>query len=76
MEGLWMLYKAEGSPRDILSIEQFCMNNDVNYNEFYRWYKSMHHGIIPTADRWQPRYHKSYNFKSYTFKRYYLYLIL
>ena len=28
MEGLWMLYQAEGAPRDI-SIEQFCMNNDV-----------------------------------------------
>ncbi len=44
MEGLWMLYQAGGSPRNI-SIEQFCMNNDVNYNEFYKWYKSMHHGV-------------------------------
>ncbi len=44
MEGLWMLYQAEGAPRNI-SIEKFCMNNDVNYNEFYKWYKSMHHGV-------------------------------
>ena len=35
MEALWMLYQAEGSPRNI-SIEQFCMNNDVNYNDFYK----------------------------------------
>ena len=44
MEGLWMLYQAEGAPHNI-SIEHFCMNNAVNYNEFYKWYKSMHHGI-------------------------------
>ena len=35
MEALWTLYQAEGSPRNI-SIEQFCMNNDVNYNDFYK----------------------------------------
>jgi len=46
MEGLWMLYQVEGSPRDIF-IEQFCMNNDVNYNDFYKWYNSMHHSIYP-----------------------------
>ena len=44
MEGLWMLYQAEGAPHNI-SIEHFCMNNAVNYNEFYKWYKSMHHGV-------------------------------
>ena len=44
MEGLWMLYQVEGAPRNI-SIDQFCMNNDVNYNEFYKWYKSMYHGV-------------------------------
>ena len=33
MEKLWMLYQAEGLPRNI-SIEQFCINNDVNYNDF------------------------------------------
>jgi len=44
MEGLWMLYEAEGAPRNI-SIGQFCMDNNVNYNEFYKWYKSMHHGV-------------------------------
>jgi hypothetical protein len=27
MDGLWMLYQAEGLSCDI-SIEQFCMNND------------------------------------------------
>jgi len=44
MEGLWMLYEAEGAPRNI-SMEQLCMDNNVNYNEFYKWYKSMHHGV-------------------------------
>lgn len=51
MEGLWMLYQAELVPRDI-SIDQFCMNNDVKYNEFYKWYESMHQGVIRIADRW------------------------
>ena len=44
LEGLWMLYEAEGAPRNI-SMGQFCMGNNVNYNEFYKWYKSMHHGV-------------------------------
>ena len=49
MEGLWMLYEAEGAPRNI-SIGQFCMENNVNYNEFYKWYKSMHHVEFPDAE--------------------------
>lgn len=44
MEGLWIFYQAKGASRNI-SIEHFCMNNAVNYNEFYQWYKSMHHVI-------------------------------
>lgn len=39
-----MLYQAEGTLRNI-SIDEFCMNNDVNYNEFFKWYKSMRYGI-------------------------------
>lgn len=44
MDGLWILFQAEGELRNI-SIEHFCMDNNVNYNEFYKWYKSMHHGV-------------------------------
>ena len=61
MEGLWMFYQAEGSPRNI-SVEQFFMNNDVNYNEFYKWDKSMHHGIYELQIDGLPD-SKSYNFK-------------
>ena len=56
-----MLYQAVWSLRDI-SIEQFCMNNDVNYNEFYKWYKSMHHGVCELQIDGLPD-SKSYNFK-------------
>ena len=44
MEGLWMLYEAEGVLWNI-SIGQFFMENNVNYNEFYKWYKSMYQGV-------------------------------
>ena len=39
MEGLRMLHLAEGSPLDI-SIEQFCMNNDMNYY-FMKFFESI-----------------------------------
>ena len=52
MEGLWMLYQAEGVLRNI-SIEQFCMNNDVNFY-FVKFFESIAAGrtdyenLLPT----------------------------
>lgn len=68
MEGLWLLYQAEGAPRNI-SIEQFCMKNDVNYHEFYKWYKSTHHDIYQLQIDGGLDNITAGNYNGYTFKR-------
>lgn len=45
-EAFLLLYKAEGAPRNI-SIETLCKRNGINYDVFYKWYKSVHKKIIP-----------------------------
>ena len=43
-EQLLFLYKTEGKG---ISLEQFCINNGINYHVFDRWHRNHHEGIGP-----------------------------
>jgi hypothetical protein len=45
-EKIWFLYKTEGEPKGV-SINAFCINRGVNYNEFNKWFRKMHKAIVP-----------------------------
>ena len=42
-EQLLFLYKTEGKG---ISLEQFCINNGINYRAFDRWYRNHHEGAV------------------------------
>ncbi len=37
-ERLWFLYKTEGEPKGV-SINSFCIGNNIPYTAFYDWFK-------------------------------------
>jgi hypothetical protein len=41
---VWFLYQTEGAPKGI-SINSFCVNQGVPYNEFEKWYKKNHRTV-------------------------------
>lgn len=43
---LFLRYKLEGVPSGV-SIEQFCLSNQVPYNLFTKWYKDTRKKIVP-----------------------------
>ncbi|EOS12806.1 hypothetical protein [Phocaeicola sartorii] len=45
-ERLFLCYKLEGIPAGV-SIEKFCMSNQVPYNLFSKWYKDTWKKIVP-----------------------------
>lgn len=45
-ERLFLRYKLEGVPSSV-SIEQFCLSNQVPYNLFSKWYKDTRKKIVP-----------------------------
>ena len=45
-ERLFLRYKLEGTPAGV-SIEKFCMSNNIPYNLFAKWYKDARKKIIP-----------------------------
>ncbi|MCS3108080.1 IS66 family insertion sequence element accessory protein TnpB [Bacteroides fragilis] len=45
-ERLFLRYKLEGVPSGV-SIEQFCLSNQVPYNLFPKWYKDTRKKIVP-----------------------------
>ena len=45
-ERLFLRYKLEGVPSGV-SIEQFCLSNQVPYNLFSKWYKDTRKKIVP-----------------------------
>ena len=45
-ERLYLRYKLEGVPSGV-SIEQFCLSNQVLYNLFSKWYKDTRKKIVP-----------------------------
>ena len=45
-ERLWFLYKTEGEPKGI-SINSFCVNQGVPYNQFNDWFRKTHKKIVP-----------------------------
>lgn len=45
-ENLWFRYKTEGEPRYI-SINQFCMQNGVQYSQFNKWFRNTRQDVIP-----------------------------
>lgn len=47
-ECLFLRYKLEGVPSGI-SIEKFCLSNQVPYNLFAKWYKDTRKKLIPVA---------------------------
>ena len=46
LERLWFLYKTEGEPKGI-SINSFCVTNNVPYTVFYDWYKKTQKKAVP-----------------------------
>ena len=40
-EKVWFLYKTEGEPKGI-SINTFCVNQGVPYNQFNDWFRKTH----------------------------------
>ena len=47
-ENLWFRYKTEAEPKNI-SINQFCMQNGIQYNQFNKWFRSTRKDIIPVV---------------------------
>ena len=45
-EKLWFLYKTEGEPKGI-SINSFCVNQGIPYNQFNDWFRKTHKKIVP-----------------------------
>lgn len=45
-EKLWFLYKTEGEPKGI-SINSFCINQGVPYEQFNEWFRKTHKKIVP-----------------------------
>lgn len=43
-ENFYVRYKAEGLPQNI-SIQQFCIKNEVSWNLFNKWYRDTRHRI-------------------------------
>jgi len=42
-EKLLFLYKTEGKG---ISLEQFCINNGINYRAFNKWYRNHHEDVV------------------------------
>lgn len=45
-ERLWFLYKTEGEPKGV-SINSFCISNNIPYMAFYDWFKKTQKKIVP-----------------------------
>jgi len=45
-ERLWFFYKTEGEPKGV-SINSFCIINNVPYTAFYSWFKKTQKKIVP-----------------------------
>ena len=43
-ERLWFLYKTEGEPKGV-SINSFCISNNIPYTAFYDWFKKTQHDV-------------------------------
>lgn len=44
-ENLWFRYKTEGEPKNI-SINQFCMQNGVQFTQFNKWFRSTRQDVF------------------------------
>ena len=47
-ERLWFLYKTEGEPKGV-SINSFCIGNNIPYTAFYDWFKKTQKKIVPVV---------------------------
>ena len=45
-ERLWFLYKTEGEPKEV-SINSFCMGNNIPYSACYAWFKKTQKKVVP-----------------------------
>lgn len=45
-ERLWFLYKTEGEPNGV-SINSFCIGNNIPYTAFYDWFKKTQKKVVP-----------------------------
>ena len=45
-ERLWFLYKTEGEPKGV-SINSFCISNNIPYTAFYDWFKKTQKKVVP-----------------------------
>ena len=45
-ERLWFLYKTEGKPKGV-SINSFCISNNIPYTAFYDWFKKTQKKVVP-----------------------------
>lgn len=45
-ERLWFLYKTEGEPKGV-SINSFCISNNIPYAAFYDWFKKTQKKVVP-----------------------------
>ena len=43
---LWFLYKTEGEPKGV-SINSFCISNNIPYTAFYDWFKKTQKKVVP-----------------------------
>lgn len=46
LERLWFLYKTEGEPKGV-SINSFCVSNNVPYTVFNDWYRKTQKKAVP-----------------------------
>ena len=46
LEKVWFLYQTEGDPKGI-SINSFCLQRGVPYNEFEKWFRKTHQSVAP-----------------------------
>lgn len=53
LERFYFKYQAEALPHG-QSIQSFCLNNNVPYNIFSKWYKDTRHKVVPIKIDGQP----------------------
>ena len=46
LEKVWFLYQTEGAPKGI-SINSFCLQRGIPYNEFDNWFRKTHQSMAP-----------------------------
>ena len=58
-ERQWFLYKTKGEPKGV-SINSFCISNNIPCTAFYDWFKKTQKKIVPVSGRYYGRINRNW----------------